>query len=172
MNNKPTIILSAIVAIAENRVMGQNNKLPWHLPADLKHFKAITTGHPILMGRRTYESIGKPLPHRKNIVISRDPRYQAPGCLTVTSLEEALSQLDFKKEKELFIIGGAEIYQKYLPVLQYLYLTLLHHPFEGNVYFPELNFEEWEEISKEEHLQDEKNAYAYTFLKLKRKKSI
>src|SRR6188472_2703937 len=119
--NKP--ILSAIVAMAENRVIGKNNQLPWHLPADLKHFKTITTGHPILMGRKTHESIGKPLPNRQNIILTRDSNYVAAGCTVVTSVKAALQKAE---SPEVFIIGGAEIYRQLLPQVQRLYLTIVH----------------------------------------------
>src|SRR3990167_6392441 len=105
-------IISAIVAMAENRVIGKNNQLPWRLPADLKHFKSLTTGKPILMGRKTYESIGKALPHRTNIVITHDPAFHAPQCVVVPSIESALQQAALQNPQEIFIIGGASIYQQ------------------------------------------------------------
>ena len=162
------LIISAVVAMAENRVIGKNNQLPWHLPADLKHFKNITTGHPILMGRKTYESIGKPLPNRTNIVITRDQSYKAPGCEVVSSLEEAIALAATHQSQEIFIIGGAEVYRQLLPRIQRIYLTVVHHTFEGDVYFPELKMNEWHEVEHESHQPDEKNAYTYSFLKLER----
>jgi dihydrofolate reductase len=162
-------ILSAIVAMAENRIIGKNNQLPWHLPADLKHFKTITTGHPILMGRKTHESIGKPLPNRLNIILTRDPNYQSAGCTVVTSVESALKEAARHDENELFIIGGAEIYKQLLPQIQRLYLTIVHHQLEGDASFPALNTEEWKEISREKHEADDANAFAYSFVTLDRK---
>jgi dihydrofolate reductase len=161
-------ILSAIVAMSENRVIGKDNKLPWHLPADLKHFKEITTGHFIIMGRKTFESIGKPLPNRTNIVLSRQGHFQASGCHTVTSIEAAISQAQAAHEQEIFIIGGAEIYRQLLANIQRLYLTIVHCDMEGDAYFPTLDLNAWREISCERHEADEKNAYAYSFLTLER----
>ena len=157
-------IISAIVAMSENRVIGRNNQLPWHLPADLKHFKAITTGHPILMGRKTYESIGKPLPNRTNFVITRDASFQAPGCIVVTSLEAALQQAAELQAKELFIIGGAQIYQQAMPIIQRLYLTIVHQQFEGDAFFPEFDAQkQWKLREETRHDADERNACAMSF---------
>jgi len=159
-------IISAIVAMGENRVIGAKNQLPWHLPADLAHFKTITTGHPILMGRKTYESIGKPLPNRTNIILTRDPNYQVDGCLVVSSVDEAIAQTP--ADTEIFIIGGAEIYQQFLSHIQRLYLTIVHQEFDGDVFFPKMNMDEWKEISREAHTADERNVYAYSFLILEK----
>nr|AIA18613.1 Dihydrofolate reductase [uncultured bacterium] len=168
MNISTHPILSAIVAMAENRIIGKNNQLPWHLPADLKHFKTITSGHPILMGRKTHESIGKPLPNRLNIILTRDPNYQTTGCTVVTSVESALKEAARHDENELFIIGGAEIYKQLLARIQRLYLTIVHHEVEGDAWFPELNLQEWKEISRVRHEADEANAFAYSFVLLER----
>src|SRR5262245_46555747 len=130
--------ISAIVAMSENRVIGANNQLPWHLPADLAHFKAITTGHAIVMGRKTFESIGRPLPNRLNIILTRDPHYSANGCRVASSFPEALA-IAGADVPEIFIIGGAEIYQQLLPHIDRLYITLIQHAFNGDTYFPELN---------------------------------
>lgn len=165
-HNKP--VLSAIAAMAEDRVIGKDNQMPWHLPADLKHFKTTTNGHPVLMGRKTFESIGKPLPNRTNIIITRDASYSAPDCLIVTSAEAALSMALEQEMTEVFVIGGAEIYKQLLPQIQRLYLTLIHHKFEGDTYFPELLADEWREVSREKHLADEKNKYDYSFVLLER----
>lgn len=159
--------LSAIVAMAENRVIGKNNQLPWRLPADLKHFKALTTGHPILMGRKTYESIGKPLPHRTNIILTRDASYQAPGCQVVTTIKAAIAQATAEGHSEIFIIGGAEIYRQLLPDIERIYLTIVHETFEGDAFFPELPAA-WREIKREEHTKDADNPYDYTFLTLEK----
>ncbi|TAK77054.1 MAG: dihydrofolate reductase [Gammaproteobacteria bacterium] len=158
-------ILSAIVAMGENRVIGKNNQLPWRLPADLRHFKAITTGHPIIMGRKTYESIGRPLPNRLNIIVTRNRAFEAPGCVVVTSMAEAVQQAD---GEEAFIIGGAEVYQQAMPLVQRLYLTVVHHVFEGDAYFPALNMAEWREAAREKHEADEENAWACSFVRLEK----
>jgi dihydrofolate reductase len=158
--------LSAIAAMDKNRLIGKDNQLPWHLPADLAHFKAITTGHPILMGRKTHESIGRPLPNRHNIVLTRDLSYEAEGITIVHSLDEALAACP--DDDEIFIIGGAEIYRLALPRLQRLYLTFIDHAFTGDVYFPAWAANEWQEISREAHEADEKNAYGYAFVTLER----
>lgn len=161
-------LLSAIAAMDENRTIGYKNRLPWHLPADLKHFKMLTSHHPILMGRKTFESIGKPLPNRTNIILTRDNQYHAPDCIVVTALDQALEAAQQTQTDEIFIIGGAEIYQQLLPHIQRLYLTIVHHSFTGDAFFPELNPHHWQEISREKHLSDEQNNYDYTFLTLKR----
>jgi len=161
-------LISAIVAIAENRVIGKDNKLPWHLPADLRHFKAITTGNPILMGRKTYQSIGRPLPNRTNIIITRDQGFQAPGCMVVTSLEEAIAQASLQGGKDIFIIGGAEVYKQLMPDIDRIYLTVVHHVFDGDTYFPELNETEWQEVECDDFAPDSENVYSYSFLRLER----
>jgi dihydrofolate reductase len=158
--------ISAICAMSENRVIGKNNQLPWHLPADLNHFKKITSGNPILMGRKTYESIGRPLPNRDNIIITSHADYHAPGCIIVHSIKEALTMT--KKNNEIFVIGGASLYQEMLPFTQRLYLTLIHQHIEGDVFFPELNKEEWQEVECINHAADEKNNYSFSFIILDR----
>ena len=127
--------LSIVVAMADNRVIGQDNRLPWHLPADLKHFKQLTTGKPILMGRKTWESIGRPLPERTNIVITRDPDYQAAGCTVVHSVDAALRAAE--PHSEVMVIGGAELYRQVLPEVSTIYLTQVHADVEGDTVFPE-----------------------------------
>ncbi len=168
MNSSSRPVLSAIVAMSENRVIGKDNKLPWHLPADLKHFKEITTGHFIIMGRKTFESIGKSLPNRTNIVLSRDGTFQALGCQTLGSIDDAIDQAKSAQQDEIFIIGGAEIYRQLLPNVKRLYLTIVHSHFDGDAWFPELNAAEWREVSRERHPPDEKNMYAYTFVIMER----
>lgn len=148
--------------MAENRVIGANNALPWRLPADLKHFRRLTSGHHIIMGRRNYESIGKPLPDRTNIVVTRNTDYRAPGCLVRNSIEEALAAV--RNDSEVFVIGGAEIYRQLLDRADRLYLTLIHSNIQGDTYFPEFNGHQWQEISRESHPADEANPHAYTFL--------
>jgi dihydrofolate reductase len=165
---KPETKISIIAAMAENRVIGVDNTLPWRLPADLRHFRLITTGHPVIMGRRNYESIGKPLPGRDNIVVTRDPDYRAPGCTVTHSLEQALTSA--QNDREIFIIGGAEIYRQAFPRAERLYLTLVHADIRGDTYFPEFDPAQWRETSRERHEADEKNPYAYTFLTYDRKR--
>lgn len=163
------MIISAIVAQSENKVIGQNNQLPWRLPADLRHFKTITTGSPILMGRKTHESIGRPLPNRTNIILTRDPAFHAPGCMTVTSIDTAIEIARLSCSKELFIIGGAEVYQQTLPIVQRIYLTLVHHHIQGDAYFPLLDKKEWIEKECVTYPADAENAYSYSFLVLERR---
>lgn len=158
--------LSAIVAMSENRAIGREQQIPWHLPADLKHFKAITMGYPIIMGRRTYESIGKPLPGRSNIIVSRDVNFKVPDCVVVHSVGAALDAA--AHSKEIFVIGGATLYEALLPRTQRLYLTIVHQVIEGDTYFPELQLSEWREVERIDHEPDEHNSYAYSFLTLDR----
>lgn len=160
-------IISIVVAISTNNAIGKNNQLLWHLPADLKHFKQITTGHTIIMGRKTYESIGKPLPNRRNIVITRDTELNIEGVELVNSINEAITLC--KNEDEVFIIGGAEIYKHALALTNRIYLTTVHHTYEADAFFPTLPTNEWNEIDKEFHEADEKNSLAYTFSTLERK---
>lgn len=159
--------LAAIVAMSENRVIGKDNRLPWHLPADLRHFKEITMGKPILMGRKTYESIGHALPGRVNVVITRDAQFRACGCVVACSIDTALSSVSYSDE--VIVIGGALLYQHMMPLFQRIYLTIVHHDFEGDAYFPELDFSEWEEATREDHKADEENGYPYSFITLNRK---
>jgi dihydrofolate reductase len=161
------MIVSAVVAIAENHAIGKNNELLWYLPADLKHFKAITSGHTVIMGRKTYDSIGKPLPNRRNIVITRKTDLHIPGVEITNSIDEAL--LLCSSEAEVFIIGGAEIYKSALERTDRIYLTTVHQSFEADAYFPEINREHWQETEIAQHLPDEKNKLAYTFSTLLRK---
>jgi dihydrofolate reductase len=161
-------MIAIVVAAAENNVIGKDNGLIWHLPADLRHFKQITMGHPILMGRKTYESIGKPLPGRTSIIVTTQKDYEAEGCIVTHSLQEALEKAK-QLDEAIYIIGGAEIYKRALPLTDTIYLTRLHHTFDGDVYFPELKEAEWESMEQEHHEPDEKNKYSYSFLTLKRK---
>jgi dihydrofolate reductase len=162
-------MIAIVVAIAENNVIGKDNQLIWHLPADLKQFKQTTMGHPILMGRKTYESIGKPLPGRTSIIITRQQNYKAEGCIVVNSVEEAIKEAK-KLDEQTHIIGGAEVYRQSMHLTDTIYLTRIHHRFEGDTYFPEIKDEEWETVSEEHHEPDEKNKYSYSFIKLIRKK--
>jgi dihydrofolate reductase len=158
--------ISIIVAMADNRVIGHDNRLPWHLPADLKHFKATTMGKPIIMGRKTWESIGRPLPGRTNIVVTRDPRYTADGCVVVHSVDAALQACS--ADEEVMVIGGAEFYRQVLPRASTLYLTLVHDAFEGDAFFPELDSHEWREVEREDFDADADNPHAYSFIRLER----
>lgn len=170
MNQPSTPILSAIAAMANNRVIGRANQLPWHLPADLKHFKALTLGHPIIMGRNTYLSIGRPLPQRTNIILTRNPAFSAPGCVIATNLDSAL-RIATPLDNEVFIIGGADIYRQLLPHVQRLYLTIIEQAFEGDAFFPDIDLREWHEIANEYHAPDTDNPYPYRFIQLEREVS-
>lgn len=160
---------AAIAAMSLNRVIGYKQALPWHLPADLKRFKEITTGSSVLMGRQTFQSIGKPLPNRNNIVITHDSNFHHPGCQVANSLEEAYLLADIAKEGKCFVIGGGQIYAESLPDIETLYLTIVEIETEGDTFFPELKTDEWLEIHREHHAPDEKNHHPYTFLELQRK---
>ena len=153
--------VSLIVAASRNGVIGNKNKLPWHLPADLKRFKQLTLGRPILMGRKTFESIGKPLPGRTNIVITRQPGLQACGASVAHSLEEALRLCE--GQEEVFVIGGASIYKQSISFADKLYITRVHASPEGDTSFPEIKDVDWKMISSEDHSKDEKNEYDYSF---------
>lgn len=155
--------ISAIVAMSENGVIGRDNTLPWRLPADLQHFKKITMGKPIIMGRKTYESIGRPLPGRCNIVVTRDIHFQAPGCVVVNTIEAAFAAVPSGSD-EVFIIGGAELYQAMLPRLQQLYVTVVHAVVQGDTYFPTIDKAIWQECECHAHQPDAQNAYAYSFV--------
>lgn len=159
--------ISIIVAIAQNFAIGKNNDLLFHLPNDLKRFKHITTGHPVIMGRNTFLSLPKgALPNRRNIVITDNPYDKFDGCEMVFSVEEAIAAV--KYEKEAFIIGGGMIYRQFFPLANKLYLTLVHQDFDADVYFPEIDYSLWEEQQREE-LFDEKNGFKYSYLDLKRR---
>jgi dihydrofolate reductase len=158
--------ISLIVAMAENRVIGRHNQLPWRIPEDLKHFKALTMGKPIIMGRKTYESIGRPLPGRDNIVITGDTSYRAEGCQVVHSLEEALRSAG--GAEEAMIIGGATLYRQTLRDADRLYLTLVKAQPEGDTWFPKIEPQEWRETRRETHKADESNEYDFDFVVLDR----
>lgn len=154
--------ISAIVAMAENRVIGRNNALPWRLPADLRHFKELTLGKPVLMGRKTHESIGRVLPGRRNIITTRNTTFEVPDALVVHSIEAALQTLS--ESDELMLIGGAELYRELLPRVQRIYMTVVHAEIEGDSYFPELKPAEWRQVNSEDHPADKDNAYPYSFV--------
>ncbi|SDF68156.1 dihydrofolate reductase [Mucilaginibacter sp. P25] len=160
------MILSIIVAIAKNHAIGKDNKLLWYLPNDLKHFKDVTTGHTVIMGRKTFNSVGKPLPRRRNIVITRQA-ISIDGCEVVPTIEAAIELC--KTEDEVFIVGGAEIYRQAIPLTNRIYLTIVDQDFEGDTFFPELNPDEWQEKDREDFEPDEKNKYKYSFITLERR---
>lgn len=160
--------ISLIVAVAENGVIGHNNQLIWHLPNDLKQFKRLTTGHCIIMGRKTFDSIGKPLPNRTSLIISRNTDFQIEGCITVSSLENAILEAKKIENEEAFIIGGAEIYRLALPIIDKIYLTEVHHEYEGDTFFPEIDKTIWKEIHREDFETDEKHLVNYSFVELQK----
>ncbi len=160
--------ISLIVAMSKNRVIGRDNKMPWHLSADLKRFRAITMNSPILMGRKTFESIGKPLDGRTNLILSKNANYQPQGCLVFQSLELALNTAK-NYGGEVFIIGGATLYEIALPLAKRLYLTDIQAEFEGDTFFPEFDVNEWNEIACEQIDNDEKVDFSYRFLTLEKK---
>jgi dihydrofolate reductase len=157
---KPRI--SLIVAMAKNRVIGKNNTLPWHLPADLKHFKALTMGHHIVMGRKTYESIGKPLPGRTAVVVTRNAEYAIPGVTVVNSIETAISACG--SDDEIFVIGGAELYRQVIGFADRIYLTEIDADISGDAHFTGFDHKLWDEIGRESHSPDEKNHYSFDFV--------
>ena len=163
-------IISIITAMARNGVIGRDNSLPWHLPADLQHFKSLTLGKPILMGRNTWESLPGLLLGRRHIVVTRNEGYLAPGAEVVHSVEEALAAV--AGEPEIMIVGGSHFYAEMLPRADRLYLTLVDADVEGDVRFPEIDWQEWHEVARQDHSADEKNAYDYTFVNLVRRTSV
>jgi dihydrofolate reductase len=157
------MIVSAIVAVAKNGVIGADGQIPWYLPADLAWFKKTTLGHHVIMGRNSFHSIGRPLPKRTNIVITRDPFFSAEGVLIAHSVEEALGMAFDNEETEAFIIGGGQIYRDSMELWDKLYLTTVETAPEGDVHFPEINPDEWNETWCEERPADEKNEFDFTF---------
>lgn len=155
------MIVSIVVAVSTNGAIGQRGRLPWRLPDDLKRFKAITNGHAVIMGRITYESIGRPLPGRQNIVISRRIDSIPAGCVGANSLDQALSLVE--RRDECFVIGGAQIYRDALPLANKLYLTRVHAEIDGDAHFPSFDEKEWREIAREAHPADERHAFAFEF---------
>ncbi|MBP1962473.1 dihydrofolate reductase [Paenibacillus aceris] len=158
--------ISFIFAMDRNRAIGVNNRLPWHLPGDLKFFKSVTMGHPILMGRKTYESIGKPLPGRRNIILTQNPEFQAEGCEVIHSVHEATEEF---RNQELFVIGGAEIFRLFAQEVDRMYITFIEHEFEADTFMTELDLSDWTLISSEQGEQNEKNPYEYYFRIYQRK---
>ncbi len=160
--------VALIAAFAQNLVVGINNSLPWHLPEDLKYFKRTTSGKAIVMGRKTYESIGRPLPNRTNIVVSRNPDFSADGVVVVDSLEAAIKHAEavntINGVEEVMIIGGAAIYEAALPLADRLYLTHVHASVEGDAHFPKVDLSEWLEMTRDDFQKDESNPYDYSFV--------
>ncbi|HHQ4522969.1 MULTISPECIES: type 3 dihydrofolate reductase [Aeromonas] len=155
--------ISMIAAMAHDRVIGKDNLMPWHMPADLAHFKRVTLGKPVLMGRKTFESIGRPLPGRRNLVISRNPDYQAEGIEVVGSVEAALALLAGSSVEELMVIGGGHLYAEMLPSADCLYLTRIDLAVEGDTRFPAFDDGQWQRVECESHPADEKNPHPYSF---------
>jgi len=164
------MIISTIVAVAKNNVIGKDNDIPWYLPADLKYFKKITTGHHIVMGRKCYESIGRPLPKRTNVIVTRNPFFIATGCLIAHNVAEAVALAKANGDEEVFIIGGGQIYEIALPHVDRVYLTEVDLEVDGDIFFPEMDLQNWTLIKETNHKADEKNEYDYTFKILERKK--
>lgn len=152
-------MIHLIGCMAKNRVIGKDNKMPWHLPAELAYFKKVTTGHAVLMGRKTYESIGRPLPNRENIILTRDETYKAEGCTVINNINQVLGRTD-----EIFVIGGAELYNQFIDRADRLYVTLIDEEFEGDTFFPKIDEDIWHVASKTEGVRDEKNPYDFSFL--------
>jgi dihydrofolate reductase len=161
------MIISIVAALSSNKVIGKRNALPWYLPADLKHFKEITSGKPVIMGRATYESIGKPLPKRTNIILSGDSEFKVEGAIVVNSVAEAIKAAG--EAPEVMIIGGASVYKQFLPLASRMYLTYIHREIAGDVFFPDFDGNEWREVSRSDFKADERNPYDYSFLVLERK---
>jgi dihydrofolate reductase len=161
--------VSIIAILAANDVIGRDNKLPWHMPADLKRFKALTMGHHLIMGRKTFDSIGKPLPGRINVVVTRNVDFSPEGVAVARSLEEAIGKAEAAGDDEIFIAGGAEIFAQALHRAGRMHLTRLHAEFEGDTFFPEFDdVNEWKLVDAEHFEPDEKNAYPYSFLTYER----
>lgn len=157
--------VTIVVAIAQNHAIGRDNQLLWNLPRDLKHFKDITTGHTVIMGRKTYESVGKPLPKRRNIIITRQ-NITIEGCEVVASIEDALALC--ADEEEVFVVGGAEIYRQAMHLTNRIYLTIVKKDFEADSFFPPIDAEEWKTVAQEDFEPDEKNPLPFSFITLER----
>jgi dihydrofolate reductase len=158
--------ISFILAMDAQKAIGLNNQLPWRLPADLAYFKRITLNHTVLMGRKTYESMGKPLPNRINVILTQNKDYTAEGCVIVHSVEEAV---DRYKDEELFVIGGAEIFRLFMPYVDRMYITRIEHEFAADTFFPDYAADEWQLISSEDGVTNDKNPYTYSFLLYERR---
>lgn len=156
-----------VVAMAENGIIGKDGDLPWHLPDDLRHFKAVTLGKPIIMGRRTWAEVGKPLPGRRNIVVSRNAEFEAPGAEVVTSVPAALALV--ADEPDIMVIGGGQIYQQALTVADQIWRTLVCAQVQGDTYFPDMDWSQWQLVEEHDHPVDERHAYAMKFQRFVRK---
>ncbi len=166
--------ISLIAAVAKNRVIGKENDLPWRLPDDMKYFMQTTSGHHVLLGRKNYDSLlpkFKPLPNRTNIVVTRQKDFKAAGCVVVNSIEKGIEIARVNNEKELFVIGGAQIYEQSLAEADFLYLTEINAEIEGDTYFPVFDSNEWTEVSRKPHVADERHRYSFDFVVYKRKSS-
>ncbi|MCF6167219.1 dihydrofolate reductase [Lutibacter sp.] len=159
-------MITIIAAVAENNALGKDNKLIWHLPADLKRFKKVTANHHVIMGRKTFESLGKPLPNRTNIIVTHNTNFSAENCIVVNSLQQALKAV--KNDENPFILGGAEIYKQAIEIADKLDITFVHHKFEADVFFPEIDKSVWKETRREHFDADEKNKYDYSFVTFER----
>ena len=165
------MIVSLIAALSQNRVIGKNNDLPWHLPDDMKYFMQTTSGHHVIMGRKNYDSIPekfRPLPNRTNIVVTRQKNFVAPNCIVVNSIEEGLAIARKNNETEAFIIGGSEIYNQGFAMANRLYLTEIHATIEGDTYFPIFEKSQWKEVSRRHHLTDERHKFPFDFVVFER----
>jgi dihydrofolate reductase len=163
--------ISLIAALSQNRVIGKNNDLPWHLPDDMKYFMQTTSGHHVIMGRKNYDSIPekfRPLPNRTNIVVTRQKHFAAPNCMVTNSIEEALAIARNNQETEAFIIGGSEIYNQGFAMADRLYLTEIHATIEGDTYFPAFDKSQWKEVSRKHHLSDERHKFPFDFVVFER----
>ena len=165
------MIISLIVAMDEQRGIGVDGHLPWHLPADLKRFKALTMGHHLIMGRKTYESIGNPLPGRTMIIVTRNPNYQPDGCMVARSLDTAIEFARMGLDNEAFIIGGGDLFDQSIDLADRIYLSLVHASLPADVYFPLYDDNDWQEIKSELVPANEKNKYAFTFKVLERREN-
>ncbi|MFD2212472.1 DfrD/DfrG/DfrK family trimethoprim-resistant dihydrofolate reductase [Metabacillus endolithicus] len=153
--------VSLIVAMDQNRVIGYKNDIPWRIPRDWEYVKNVTKGHAIILGRKNFESIGRALPHRRNIILTRDKDFSFEGCEIVHSIEEVFELC--KQENEVFIFGGEQIYKLFLPYVENMYITKIHHSFEGDTFFPEVNEKDWKEVSVEKGIKNDQNPYTYYF---------
>jgi dihydrofolate reductase len=166
------MLISLIAAHTKNQVIGKNNTLPWHLPDDMKYFMQTTSRHPVIMGRKNYDSIPekfRPLPNRENIIVTRQKDFSAPGCQVAHTLPEAFERAASASTREVFVIGGAEIYQQALPSAHRLYLTEIHTELEGDTFLPKWNKSDWTEVSRQGHPADARHAYAFDFVIYERK---
>ncbi|WP_285766061.1 dihydrofolate reductase [Peribacillus sp. SI8-4] len=161
-------MISLIVAMDQNRVIGNDNQLPWHLPADLQYFKKVTLGHPIIMGRKTFESIGRVLPGRENVIVTRNRDFKGTGCVVLHDISQIQTYAD-DRDGEVFVIGGAEIFKDVLRFADRLYITEIHETFQGDTFFPVIDENVWEKISSIQGTVDEKNRFAHDFIILQKK---